>query len=225
VNYDRSNEVSACDFGCERSRVKYVKHSKVASAPHSTRVRDAIAHAVCVATRCAIALVLLALTLPHMGNAATRFDGTPVVVKAEDVQARITLSADHSYSGRELGVSVDFKIAPGWHIYGAPLPEGEGLTPTSINLASNILARQTLTLPKPIMLRFDTLNQTYPVYTGTFNALGTVVLSQNIKPGNYSIPGTLSFQQCNDAMCKMPQTVHFELPLKIEPLTPLAPPT
>jgi DsbC/DsbD-like thiol-disulfide interchange protein len=187
-------------------------------------VRDAIARAVCVATRCAIALVL-ALTFSHRGDAATRFDGTPVVVKAEDVQARITLSADHSYSGRELGVSVDFKIAPGWHIYGAPLPEDEGLTPTSINLASDILARQTLTLPKPIMLRFDTLNQTYPVYTGTFTALGTVVLSQNIKPGNYSIPGTLSFQQCNDAMCKMPQTVHFELPLKIEPLTTSVPPT
>jgi DsbC/DsbD-like thiol-disulfide interchange protein len=206
-------------------RVKHVKHSKVASIPIPTRVRDAIAHTVCVATRYAIALVLLALMFSRMGEAATRFGGTPVVVKAEDVQARITLSADHSYSGRELGVSVDFKIAPGWHIYGAPLPEGEGLTPTSIDFASDILAQQTLTLPKPIMLRFETLNQTYPVYTGTFTALGTVVLSQNIKPGDYSIPGTLSFQQCNDAMCKMPQMVHFELPLKIEPLTPPAPPT
>jgi DsbC/DsbD-like thiol-disulfide interchange protein len=224
VNHDQSNEARACDFGCEPTRVAHVKLWTIPPAPISTRVRDAIAHAVCVAARCAIALVL-ALTFSQMGDAATRFDGTPVVVKAEDVQARITLSADHSYSGRELGVSVDFKIAPGWHIYGAPLPEGEGLTPTSINLASDILARQTLTLPKPIMLRFDTLNQTYPVYTGTFTALGTVVLSQNIKPGNYSIPGTLSFQQCNDAMCKMPQMVHFELPLKIEPLTPPAPPT
>ena len=105
------------------------------------------------------------------------------MVKAEDVQAQITLSADHSYSGRELGVAVDFKIAPGWHIYGAPLPEGEGLTPTSINFASDILAQQTLTLPKPIMLRFETLNQTYPVYTGTFTAFGTVVLSQRRQAG------------------------------------------
>jgi len=47
--------------------------------------------------------------------------------------------------------------------------------------------------------------------------LGTLVLSQKIKPGNYSIPGTLTFQQCNDTMCKMPQTVSFEIPIKIEP--------
>ncbi|HEY1851831.1 MAG TPA: protein-disulfide reductase DsbD domain-containing protein [Candidatus Binataceae bacterium] len=197
----------------------------LASTPISARIPDAIAHTVCVLARCAMALVVLALTISHSSEAATHFEGTPVVVKAEDVQAQITLSADHSYSGRELGVAVDFKIAPGWHIYGAPLPEGEGLTSTSINFASDILARQTLALPKPIMRRFETLNQTYPVYTGTFTAFGTVVLSNDVKPGDYSIPGTLSFQQCNDAMCKMPQTVHFELPIKIEPSTSPAPTT
>ena len=118
---------------------------------------------------------------------------------------------------------VDLEIAPGWHIYGTPLPEGEGLTPTSIKFDSDLLAQQTLDLPKPTPLRFEALNQTYPVYTGSFKALGTIVLNQKIKPGDYSISGTLNFQQCNDAMCKMPQAVHFELPIKIEPPAPAAP--
>lgn len=148
--------------------------------------------------------------------AASTLDGTPVVVKAQDVEARIALSANQSFSGRQLDVAIDFAIAPGWHIYGAPLPEDEGLTPTSIKFDSEILTRQTLNLPKPTPLRFEALNQIYPVYTGNFKASGTIVLSKQIKPGDYSIPGTLRFQQCNDAMCKMPQTVHFELPITIQ---------
>ena len=96
------------------------------------------------------------------------------------------------------------------------MPDGDGLTPTSIKFESDLLARQTLKLPKPTPLRFEILNQTYPVYTGNFKAIGNVVLNQKIKPGDYSIPGTFNFQLCNDSMCKPPQAVSFELPIKID---------
>ena len=164
-----------------------------------------------------VAMMLLALTFESVCSATPPLKGTPVIVQAGDVQARIALSADHAPSGHQLDVAVDLQIAPGWHIYGEPLPDGEGLTPTSVKFDSDLLAQQTLKLPKPTPLRFETLNETYPVYTGRLKALGTLVLSQKIKPGNYSIPGTLTFQQCNDTMCKMPQTVSFEIPIKIEP--------
>jgi DsbC/DsbD-like thiol-disulfide interchange protein len=194
------------------------------------RLLDFVSHGAGAAMRTAVprtmALALVALlTFCGAGRAATTSDGTPVVLKAGDVQARIVLSADHSYSGHQLGLVVNFDIAPGWHIYGAPLPDGEGLTPTSITFDSDLLAQQILHLPKPVPLRFEALNQTYPVYTGSFKAVGAIVLSQKIKPGDYSIPGTLNFQQCNDVMCKMPQTVHFELPIKIEPPATNAPNT
>ena len=163
-----------------------------------------------------IAVATVALGLRSVDAATTTFQGTPVVVQAGDVRARIALTANHSSSGHQLGVSVNFEVAAGWHIYGEPLPDGEGLTPTSVKFDNDLLAQQTLNLPKPTPLRFEALNQTYPVYTGSFKAIGTIVLRQKIKPGDYSIPGTFSFQQCNDTMCKMPQTVHFEIPIKIE---------
>lgn len=198
-------------------------HLKIATRRFPDRARNATAAAIRPAVRFAIAFAFAALAVGNVGAAVSTFGGTPVVVKADDVQARIALSANHSYSGHQLGVVVDLEIAPGWHIYGTPLPEGEGLTPTSIKFDSDLLAQQTLDLPKPTPLRFEALNQTYPVYTGSFKALGTIVLNQKIKPGDYSISGTLNFQQCNDAMCKMPQAVHFELPIKIEPPAPAAP--
>ena len=164
-----------------------------------------------------VAMMLLALTFQNVRAANASLKGTPVIVQAGDVQARIALSADQAPSGHQLQVAVDLQIAPGWHIYGEPLPDGEGLTPTSVKFDSDLLAQQSLQLPRPTPLRFETLNETYPVYTGRFKALGTLVLSQKIKPGRYSIPGTLTFQQCNNTMCKMPQTVSFAIPIKIEP--------
>jgi DsbC/DsbD-like thiol-disulfide interchange protein len=148
--------------------------------------------------------------------AAVTSSATPVVVQAGNVEARIVLSPDHSSGGRQLGVAVDFNVAPGWHIYGEPLPAGEGLTPTSIKFDGDLLERQKLDLPKPTPLRFEALNETYPVYQGSFKGAGNIVVAHKLKPGDYSIAGTLSFQECNDAICKMPQAVRFELPIKIE---------
>jgi hypothetical protein len=181
------------------------------------RVRDMTAAPTRSARRFSIALAFALSLVGNVTSFAVESDGTPVVVKGSNVIAQISLSADHASAGRQLGFAVNVAVAPGWHIYGEPLPEGEGLTPTSIKFESDLLARQTLNLPKPTPLRFEILNQTYPVYTGNFKALGSVVLNPKIKPGDYSIPGTFNFQLCNDSLCKPPQAVRFELPIKIEP--------
>jgi DsbC/DsbD-like thiol-disulfide interchange protein len=149
-------------------------------------------------------------------SADTASHGTPVAVHAGNVEAQIVLSADRSSGGRQIGVVVNFNVAPGWHIYGEPLPPGEGLTPTSIKFDGDLIAQQRLEMPKPIPLRFETLNETYPVYQGSFKATGNIVLAQKLKAGDSSIEGTLSFQECNDSICQMPQSVHFALPIKIE---------
>ena len=160
-------------------------------------------------------VLMIAFGSVASANAAAA-SGTPVVVKASNVEARIALAADHSSGGRQIGVAVDFVVGPGWHIYGEPLPAGEGLTPTSIKFDGALVAGQKVEMPKPTLLRFAALNETYPVYEGSFKAAGKIVLAQKVKPGDYAITGTLNFQECNDAICKMPQSVHFELPIKID---------
>ena len=159
----------------------------------------------------AAAMLLAAIDIPVVGAAVT-----PVVVKADNVEARIVLSAERASGGHKVGVAVEIAVAPGWHIYGEPLPAGEGLTPTSIKFEGDVVADQQLNLPKPTPLRFEAINETYPVYEGDFKAAGDIVLAQKLKPGDYSISGTLNFQECNDSMCKMPQSVRFELPIKID---------
>lgn len=180
------------------------------------RVLDATNRATRSAAHFTIALTFVLSIVAGVTPMATASEGAPIAIEGSDVIAHIRLSADHAAAGRQIGLAVDVAVAPGWHIYGEPLPDGEGLTPTSIKFESDLLARQTLTLPKPTPLRFEILNQTYPVYTGNFKATGNLVLNQKIKPGEYSIPGTFNFQLCNDSMCKPPQAVRFELPIKID---------
>jgi DsbC/DsbD-like thiol-disulfide interchange protein len=179
---------------------------------------DAIAAAIRAGLYLALA-VTLGATASAGAMAAIIARGTPVVVQTGNVEARITLATDRSLGPQQLGVAVDFAVAPGWHIYGEPLPAGEGLTPTSIKFDGDLVARQKIDLPKPTPLRFEALNETYPVYQGSFKAAGNIVLKQKLKAGDYSISGTLSFQECNDAICKMPQSVRFALPIKIGPQT------
>jgi hypothetical protein len=69
-------------------------------------------------------------------------------------------------------------------------------------------------------VKFDLLGETLPVYQGRFKAVGDILLRQKLVPGEHQLGGTLSFQECNDNLCKMPQRVHFEIPLRIDSQPP-----
>ncbi len=45
-----------------------------------------------------------------------------VEIKAHALSASVSLSIDHSFPGQELGIALDVRLGPGWHIYGKPLP-------------------------------------------------------------------------------------------------------
>jgi DsbC/DsbD-like thiol-disulfide interchange protein len=163
-----------------------------------------------------------AVLVADLGGAAA---GPSAEVGAGDVRARIALSAPSTFSGNQLAFSLDVQVAPGWHIYGEPLPQGEGLTPTAVVFDSEIVSAQNLAMPKPTPMRFAALNETYPVYEGNLHASGTIKLKQKLKPGEYKIGGVFNYQECNDSICKMPQALRFELPITIEPMVPAAPKT
>jgi DsbC/DsbD-like thiol-disulfide interchange protein len=136
-----------------------------------------------------------------------------VAADAGDVKVRIALSEARAIGGQRIGVTVDFDIAPGWHVYGKPLPED--YTPTAVVFDSDLLSGQNLDFPKPTPVKFELLGETLLVYQGRFKAAGNILLRQELTPGEHRLGGTLSFQECNDNLCKMPQQVRFEIPLWI----------
>ncbi|HYA34711.1 MAG TPA: protein-disulfide reductase DsbD domain-containing protein, partial [Candidatus Binataceae bacterium] len=135
--------------------------------------------------------------------------GSSATVRAADVEVTIALSADHAAAGQQLGVSANFNIAPGWHIYGQPI--ASNYTATAITLEGDAAGAQSMQFPKPEMVKFEALGETLPVYKGSFKATGMLMIKPGTKPGDYTLAGTVKFQECNDSICKMPQSASFTL--------------
>jgi DsbC/DsbD-like thiol-disulfide interchange protein len=162
------------------------------------------------------------LTLPDDSGTAAAANAVAIVpvkdgidLQADQVKAAIRLASASVPAGGKVAITTHFAVAPGWHIYGAPLPAGEDLTPTSLSFAKDLAAHQSVTMPPPTPLRFEALGETLPVYQGDFTSSAELQLKPDLKPGPQTISGTLRFQECNDSLCKMPRTVEFTLPLQI----------
>jgi AhpC/TSA family/Disulphide bond corrector protein DsbC len=162
-------------------------------------------------------------------------DANSVEIKSGPVSATVALSTDRCFPGQELGLALDLRLEPGWHVYGRPLPAQ--YQAVELNLEGPLVAEQSLELPpaRPMMLR--ALGETLPVYADGFKAHGKLgikwsppmpakfleALGERIEPGTHRIAGTLRFQACSDEICETPQTIKFELPLTIEAGVPPAP--
>ncbi len=141
--------------------------------------------------------------------------GREVIIRADEVAAGIKISASKAFAGQELGIALNLSVKPPWHVYGEPLPKN--YTATALRFDDAVASRQSLAFPKPQPVRFASLGEVLPVYTGSFSAAGTLVLKGNLKPGDHQLGGMLSFQECNSEICKLPRTVDFILPVTIEP--------
>jgi DsbC/DsbD-like thiol-disulfide interchange protein len=147
--------------------------------------------------------------------------GKSVSLTAGDIRVAITPSMDHAVAGQEIGVAADFSIAKGWRIYGQPLPTN--YTPTAIVFDSDCVAKQSFAYPDPQIVAFPELGETLPAYSGSFRAKGRILMRSGLKPGDYKLKGTLSFQECSDQICKIPQSVTFEIPFRVNPMASAAP--
>jgi DsbC/DsbD-like thiol-disulfide interchange protein len=147
--------------------------------------------------------------------------GKSVSITAGDIRIVIAPSMDYAVAGQEIGVAADFSIAKGWHIYGQPLPAN--YTPTTIVFDTDCVAKQSFAYPDPQKVAFPELGETLPVYAGSFRAKGRILVRSGLKPGDYKLKGTLRFQECSVEICKIPQSVTFEIPFRIDPMAPAAP--
>ena len=142
-------------------------------------------------------------------------DVPAVNLESGALAVQIGFSSARAFAGQEVGFFVRFALQPDWHIYGAPPPEG--YVTTSITFEGPNLASQKLELPPPELLSFPTLGETLPVYSGSFEGIGTVLLKHPLPDGRLVLPGHLGFQQCSDTVCEPPQVLSFELALTLEP--------
>lgn len=158
-----------------------------------------------------------------------------VEINAGELKAEVILATGRVLNNQDIAFRVRFEVQPGWHVYGSPL--SADYTPLALEFDDILLSRQRLDLPPPELLTFEASGETFPVHEGAFEATGTIRLKwsppsglhrgreeqfakQTIQPGDYKLRGHLRYQACSEKICLTPETVPFELPLRIEPDAP-----
>lgn len=146
---------------------------------------------------------------------AIESDAPMVTLKSGALDVQIGFPSAKAFAGQEVSFFAHFALVPGWHIYGTPVPEG--YTTTSISFEGPNIVSEKLELPAAEMLDIPALGETLPVYSGSFRAIGTLLLKFPLPEGRLVLPGRLEFQQCSDTVCEPPETISFELALTLEP--------
>ena len=138
-----------------------------------------------------------------------------IVLRSGALTAEIGLSAARVFAGQEISFFAKFTLEPGWHVYGTPLPEA--YTTTSVRFDAPKIIRQFFDLPPAAPIQIAALGETLPVYDGSFQGLGSLLLKFPLDAGETTLSGQLRFQQCSDTICEAPETIVFELPITLEP--------
>jgi hypothetical protein len=152
-----------------------------------------------------------AVALREFGAAA----GPAVTLRRGALAVDIELSGAQAFAGQEIGFLAKFKLEPGWHVYGTPLPDA--YTAASILFDDPNVTGQSLDLPGAQPMEIAALGETLPVYSGSFQGQGSLLLKFPLEAGSIVLRGKLSFQMCSDTVCEAPEIIPFELPLVIEP--------
>ena len=142
------------------------------------------------------------------------------------LRATVSLSSDRCFPGQELGLALDLRLEPGWHVYGKPLPGN--YQALELTFTSPLIDEQALELPAPRPVLLEALGETLPVYASGFTAHGKLGIKwtppmpapfmkgEKMDPGPYEIKGTLRFQACSDTVCEAAAGDGIHLPLTIE---------
>jgi hypothetical protein len=142
-------------------------------------------------------------------------DAATVTLRSSALTVEIGLSGGKAFAGQEISFFARFKLEPGWHVYGTPLPDA--YTATSITFDDPKIVRQCFGLPEAQPMEIAALGETLPVYDGSFQGRGSLLLKFPLEAGLIVLSGKFRFQQCSNTVCETPESVPFELPLTIEP--------
>lgn len=121
-------------------------------------------------------------------------------------------STDHVHPGQRIALTLDIELKPGMHVY-APGVEG-GYIPIewTMDRAHELVA------PPSRKLHLDAIDETVPVYEGTFRLLRDYTIPKSTRPGELVLEGSFRYQACDDRMCYNPQTLPLKWTLRVEKL-------
>lgn len=155
-----------------------------------------------------ILLAMAALMMPVLALAA---DDQPMVIAGPSQQQGAVKP------GGRVKINFTLKIKTGFHI-NSEKPGDQSMIPTKVILLPvEGFKLVSVTYPRPFMRKFSFTEKPIPVFEGAVKLQLHVKVDSGVKPGQYLLPVTVSFQACDNETCLMPQDWSVDLSLKVSP--------
>ena len=114
---------------------------------------------------------------------------------------------------QRLRLNVEVSVAPGFHVYGQPVPAG--LVPLSVTVAPiEGVEIGAVEWPTPHRLKVDGLDEQFWVHEETVRGSLPLTFSGPPGAGDHSIQITVSYQACRNSACLAPTSISLSLPVK-----------
>jgi thiol:disulfide interchange protein DsbD len=129
------------------------------------------------------------------------------------------LSLDGVHAGKTIDVAFILDITPGWHINGPELDD-----PFMISCSLSIEEDETFEVveiyyPVPEMRSFSYSESELQVYEGRIILGARVKVADSVQEGKNILKARFSYQACNDVSCMPPETLEWEIPLRVVPVS------
>jgi thiol:disulfide interchange protein DsbD len=124
-------------------------------------------------------------------------------------------SHEHIRPGDTFQLAIVANIKKGLHINGHQTSD-DGLVPTVVSFDKrDDIDLAPVSYPQPDLQSFSFSDDKLPVYHGRIVMIVSGKLAKDIAVGPTNISGHFSYQACDDKSCFMPQSINFQIPLRI----------
>ena len=131
------------------------------------------------------------------------------------MQIEAHASQDTVHPSESFDITVTATIKEGFHI-NSHRPLDEFLVPTALKFdATDGISFGPVTYPEPTIRSFAFSNNKMSVFENKIKMGSVAAVSSGISPGHVKLSGHLDFQGCDDTRCFRPESLKFEIPLKI----------
>lgn len=147
------------------------------------------------------------------------FSFLPVHAAEREIQGKhlnvvLNQSRDSVAPGAKVTLTAQIKLPMGMHVY-APSIEPP-YKPIKLAFESPRGVRVSgVRYPEGKKLRLEAIDETVPVYEGTFTLEAEAAIFSSAKPGDTVISGSLNYQTCDDKICYLPVTMPLSWTVKI----------
>ncbi len=135
------------------------------------------------------------------------------LANAQEVPPQISVKVSAAAAGKPLAVTVSIQFEEGLHGYQNP-PSDPFENPIKISVTDKRFKLLKVTYPKGVSMTQEGSTKSSLVYMGKVDFPVQIELPK--KPGKYTIPLNIAFQQCSDRTCYPPSSASVKVQVTIK---------